>query len=149
LERVGEALIINLRRARLGVPVVAAAISIGLSAVAYGRLSGTNYHGHTSQRQKISFRIVENLSVRRLGYRIVDACPKGKKVIDRDFGFPPMPIVRGRFGGTFYDRAHDAKAVISGSMSKGFITGSLSDRTKNKLTHQLCNGHARFSFRLH
>jgi hypothetical protein len=45
--------------------------------------------------------------------------------------------------------ANGAEIVISGSVSKRFITGSLWDRTRNKLTHRLCNGRTRFRIRLH
>jgi hypothetical protein len=149
LVRVGEALIGNPRGARQGLALLVILGSLGWSAAAYSRLSGRNYHGHTSQRQKISFRIVENLSLRRLAYRIVDTCPKGRKLIDRDHGYPPMPIFRGRFGGIFFEPARDGKGVITGTMSNRFITGSISDQTRNKRTHKLCTGTAHFTVRLH
>jgi hypothetical protein len=149
LVRVGEALIRNPRGARLGLALLVILGSLGWGAAAYGRLSGRNYHGHTSQRQKISFRIVENLSLRRLAYRIVDTCPKGRKLIDRGHGYPPMPIFRGRFGGTFLEHFRDGKAVIAGTVSNRSVTGSISDQTRNTRTHKLCTGQAHFTVRLH
>jgi hypothetical protein len=137
------------RGARLGLALLVILVVLACSAAAYGRLSGRNYHGHTSQRQRISFRILEDLSLSRLAYRVIDTCPNGKKLIDRAHGYPPMPIVRQGFGGIFFEPARDRKAVISGTVSSRSVTGSISDQMRNKRTHKLCTGRTHFTVRLH
>jgi hypothetical protein len=149
LVRVGKALIRNPRGARLGVALLIVLSTLGWTAAAYGRIGGHNYHGRTSQRQKISFRILEDLSLSRLAYRIVDTCPNDKKLVHTERGYPIMPLLRGRFGGIFFVHARDARAVIAGTVSYRSVTGTISDRMRNPRSHKVCTGRTRFAVRLH
>jgi hypothetical protein len=117
-----------------------------MTAVAYGAVVAGSFKGKTSQHQPIAFR-VSGGHVRGLDYRIVDTCPGGQKLINHDFGFSPIRVAHGKFGGTFFDRAHHAKAVISGTFKKGVVHGSITDQTRNTTTHKICTGKAKFAVR--
>ncbi len=122
--------------------LVAAALFLVAAALAYAAASHT-YGGKTSQRRPISFRISGGF-VRRLDYQIVDRCPQRQKLINHDYGFSPIRISDGKFGGVFLDHRHHGKAVIRGMTSRGIAHGSLSDRTRNSKTHKFCTGRAEF-----
>ncbi len=128
---------------RVVVGVLIASACLVAVAAAYG-LAGRSFRGKTSQRQPISFRISGGY-VRKLDYRIADRCRRGLKLINHDHGFTPIRITHGKFGGTFLDRVHHGKAVVSGSLKRGVARGSLQDRTRNSPGHQLCKGKATFS----
>ncbi len=106
-----------------------------------------SYSGRTSQRQAISFRVAGG-SVTTLRYRIDDRCPNHKRLSVRAWGFPPLRIKQGHFGGTFAAKAPAAaKAVISGTVAGTNVRGTLSDRTRNRQTHRFCTGKATFSLK--
>ena len=108
-----------------------------------------SFSGRTSQKLTISFRIA-GTSVRGLRYRIADRCQGGKRLLVRAWGFPALAIKRHKFGGTFVAKAPaSAKAIITGRVSGTRVTGTLSDRTRNRRTHRLCTGKARFSLTRH
>jgi hypothetical protein len=122
--------------------LVAATLFLVAAALAYAAASHT-YSGKTSQRRPISFKVSGGF-VRKLDYQIVDRCPHGQKLINHDYGFSPIRISDGKFGGVFFDRNHHGKAVVRGTMSRGAAHGSLSDRTRNSKTHKFCTGAAEF-----
>lgn len=106
-----------------------------------------SYSGRTSQKQAISFQVASG-SVKTLRYRINDRCPNHKRLSVRAWGFPPLRIKQGHFGGTFVAKAPaTATAVISGTVSGTNVRGTLSDRTRNRRTHRLCTGTATFSLK--
>ncbi|MGZ6617980.1 MAG: hypothetical protein ACXVFQ_26590 [Solirubrobacteraceae bacterium] len=83
-----------------------------------------------------------------LRYRIDDRCPNRKRLLVRAWGFPPLRIKQGHFGGTFVAKAPAAaKAVIAGTVSGTTVRGTLSDRTRNRRTRRLCTGKATFSLK--
>jgi hypothetical protein len=111
--------------------------------------SSGSYSGRTSQKRPISLRITGSL-VKALRYRIDDRCQGGKRLFVRAWGFPPLAIKHHRFGGTFVAKAPaSAKAIIRGTVSGTKVTGTLSDRTRNRRTHRLCTGKATFSLTRH
>lgn len=128
----------------LASPVVASMCVI-MAGAAYAAVGGS-FKGKTSQQQPISFS-VSGGHVRRLDYRIVDTCPGGQKLINHDFGFSPIQIAHSKFGGTFFDQAHHAKAVVTGMLKKGVVHGSITDQTRNTTTHKICTGDAKFAVR--
>ncbi len=144
-------MITRFRSILVGATLVVVLLALGSTALAHKHrvLPHRSYRGRTSQRQMITFRVVEGTSLRRLAYRIVDKCPKGKSLINHDYGFPTMPIVRERFGGTFFDHAHHGRAQIKGHVYGKVVKGSLVDRTENAKTHRLCRGTASFLLRPH
>jgi hypothetical protein len=125
------------------VSVVVVIACLIAAAVAYAG-AGRSFRGRTSQKQPISF-MVAGGHVRKLDYRILDTCPGGLRLINHDFGFSPIPIARARFGGTFLDPAHHAKAVLAGSLKNGVVRGSITDRTRSATTHKICTGKATFT----
>lgn len=116
-----------------------------ITAVALAAVKGS-YKGKTSQHQPISLKIANGF-VRKLDYRIVDRCRGGKNQVRHDFGFSPLRMRHGRFGGTFLDKPHHARAIIHGTFKRGIVRGSLSDRTRNSVTHHSCSGTAHFRLR--
>ena len=107
---------------------------------------GGGFRGKTSQKQPISFTVSRG-HVRQLDYRIVDTCPGGAKLINHDFGFSPIRVAHSKFGGTFFDKAHHAKAVIKGTFKQGVVHGSILDQTRSATTHKICTGAAKFTVR--
>lgn len=112
------------------------------AAVAYAAAS-RSFRGKTSQRQPIALAVSRGF-VRKLDYRIVDKCPGGTTLTNHDSHFSPIQISHSKFGGTFTDRAHHARATVNGTIMHGIVRGSLADRTRNAMTHKVCSGHAKF-----
>jgi hypothetical protein len=131
---------------RLGATTALVTSCLVIASVACAATSADgSYSGKTSQKQTISFRIASG-SVRVLRYRIDDRCPGGKRLSIRAWGFPPLRIKRGHFGGTFVAKAPaSAKAIVTGTVSRRAISGVLTDRTRNRRTRRLCTGRATFS----
>jgi len=124
--------------------LTAATACLSLAAVAYGANS-RSFKGKTSQKQGISFKVSGGF-VRNLDYHVIDKCPGGLRLNNHDFGFKPIRLVHSKFGGTFRDRRHHAKTVISGTIRHGVAQGTITDQTRNA-KHQACTGEA--TFRLH
>jgi hypothetical protein len=113
------------------------------AAIAYGAAT-VDYSGKTSQKRRISFTLSGG-SLESLQYRIEDKCPRGKRLLVHDWGFPPMAIKGSRFGGKFVARAPEvATAIVKGKVSGKTVSGTLSDRTKSTKTHKFCTGKATF-----
>jgi hypothetical protein len=103
-----------------------------------------SYRGRTSQRRPISFTLSGRF-VTKLRYRIVDSCGHGRRLYVRAWGFPPLAISHGRFGGRFVAKSpHQATAVVTGRITAGSISGSLSDRSQDSKTRSICHGRATF-----
>jgi hypothetical protein len=126
--------------------LIAACSCLFMAAVACAVVGAGSFKGKTSQRQPISF-TVSGGHVRALDYRIVDTCPGGQKLINHDFGFSPIRIARSKFGGTFFDKAHHATALITGTFKNGVVHGSITDQTRDTATHKICTGKAKFAVR--
>jgi hypothetical protein len=132
---------------RLGAMALVASCLVIVSVACAATSADGTYNGKTSQRQTISF-LVTSGSVKSLRYRIDDRCPGAKRLSVRAWGFPPLRIKDGRFGGTFVAKAPAAaKAVVTGAVSGTAVRGTLSDRTRSRRTHRLCTGKATFSLR--
>lgn len=128
-------------------PIVVAVLIAILEIVsaAAGGASTLSYRGKTSQKRRISFSVSSG-SVINFRFHIVDTCSRRRILFVWDHGFPVMAISQSKFGGTFTTKAR-AKVVVDGDVHGKTISGSLSDRTKNKITHKFCSGSATFKLR--
>ena len=132
---------------RFGVAAFVTSCMLVVSVACAATSADGSYSGRTSQRRAISFQVAGG-AVKTLRYRINDRCPNHKRLLVRAWGFPPLRITHGHFGGTFAAKAPAAaKAVITGTVSGTTVRGTLSDRTRNRRTHRLCTGKATFSLR--
>jgi hypothetical protein len=139
----GKDAIMNPSKARVPIGVLLTLGVLPLAAIAYGARS-TTYGGRTSQKQPISFTIA-NGKVNSLKYHINDKCPHAKLLLVHNWGFPPIPVNRSRFAGKFVAKPPQiATAIVEGIMSGRTVSGSLSDRTKDRKTHKFCTGKATF-----
>jgi hypothetical protein len=119
------------------------AAALVLAATAYGAMR--TYAGRTSQHQRISFQVSHG-AVRRLVYDILDTCPGGGLVRNHDFDFPAIRISHGRFGGTFVDDGV-ARAVVTGHVAGDAVSGTLTDRVRDRRSGGFCHGRATFGVR--
>jgi hypothetical protein len=126
------------------VPTIAALGVLTGAVAAEGAASSVRFAGRTSQRRAVSFALAGG-AITRLQFRIVDRCPGGRLLFVHDWGFPALPVMNSKFGGTFTAKPpQKATAVVSGAVSGRTVRGSLSDRTWNRKTHKFCTGTASF-----
>jgi hypothetical protein len=133
----------DLRRvpARTGALV---ALGVVLAAATAYAATAIGYRGKTSQGRPISFKL-DGREITNLQYRITDRCPNGRLLFVHNWGFPPLAVKNAQFGGKFVAKPpQDATAIISGRVSGETVSGTLSDRSRNKRTHKFCTGKAKF-----
>jgi len=132
---------------KTSVPAVAASAltALVLAGASYGG-AAVHFAGETSQKQRITL-TVSGSFVRNLRFTIMDRCPRKRRLIVHDSGFPSMRIGRGSFGGTFTAKASVATVSVSGHRSGRSVSGTVQDRTKSHKWHKFCSGRATFKAR--
>lgn len=117
-----------------------------LASVAGVALAATgSYSGKTSQHQKVSFRIATG-AVHNFKLVVQDKCPDGH-ILGVTASYPTMQIANRRFGGTFAPVGGHAgeKAVLSGTVGRRSVTGSVHDTSYSPRERVLCHGSASFT----
>ncbi len=126
----------------------AVVVLVSLAVVAGAALAATgSYSGKTSQRQKVSFRISSG-GVHNFKLVVLDRCPDGH-LLGVTATYPTMQIANHRFGGTFAPVGGHAgeKAVLSGTVGRRSVTGSVHDTSYSPRERALCHGSATFTAR--
>jgi hypothetical protein len=137
----------KLRLALGGSGLLVVSCLLVMAAAATAAAPSVNYRGRTSQRRPISFAVASH-AVDYFQYRIDDRCPGGKVLFVRTWGFPAMKIKHNRFGGKFSSKgAQVASAIIDGTVNGKTIKGSISDRTEDPKSHDLCHGKTTFTLK--
>jgi hypothetical protein len=103
------------------------------------------YTGKTSQHQPVSFGISRG-TVRNFRIKVNDKCPDGHTLVLTG-RYPPMPIRNRKFGGSFVpSRGRPGeRSVLSATLGRRAVTGSISDRSISPREGRLCHGSAQFS----
>jgi hypothetical protein len=133
----------DLRRApaRTGALVALGVLLAAATAYAVGAI---RYRGKTSQGRAISFKL-DGHAITELQYRIADRCPNGRLLFVHNWGLPPLRVTGSRFGGRFAATPPgQATAIITGRVSGETVSGTLSDRSRDKRTRKFCTGKAKF-----
>lgn len=103
------------------------------------------YHGKTSQKQSVSFRIAGQV-VNSFTITIRDKCPNGHILIAHEH-YPQMTIENGSFGGSFAPvgghRGEQAKLTAKVAADK--VSGKLVDASFSPREKRLCHGTANFT----
>jgi hypothetical protein len=135
-----------LRRTILGALALSAVSALLFAGPTYGG-GALRFAGKTSQKRRIAL-TVSGGAVRGVRFTIVDRCPRKRRLIVKDSGFPSMAIKRGGFSGKFTAKAPATATVsVSGHISRRTVSGTLQDRTKSYKWHKFCSGAATFKLR--
>jgi hypothetical protein len=136
----------TLRRTITGALALSALSALLFPGPTYGG-GALRFAGKTSQKRRIVLS-VSGGSVRGLRFTIVDSCPRKRRLIVKDSGFPSMAIKRGGFSGKFTAKATGTATVsVSGHISRRSVSGTLQDRTKSLKWHKFCSGRTTFKLR--
>jgi hypothetical protein len=136
----------TLRRTKLAALGLTALTALLFAGPSYGGGS-LRFAGKTSQKKRIVL-TASGGSVRGLRFTIVDRCPRKRRLIVHDSGFPSMAIKRGNFGGKFTAKAPaTATVTVSGHISRRSVSGTLQDRTKSYKWHKFCSGRTTLKLR--
>ena len=135
-----------LRRTIPGALVLSMLSALLVAGPSYGG-GALHFSGKTAQKKPIVLN-VSGGSVKALKFTIVDKCPRKRRLIVHDNGFPSMTIKRGDFSGKFTAKAPSTATVsVSGHVSGRSVRGNLQDRTKSNKWHKFCSGRTKFRIR--